>query len=260
VKRGSIERSEERTEPRQQNRVKRGSIERSEERTEPRQQNRVKRGSIERSEERTEPRQQNRVKRGSIERSDEWSGSRPGSSRPARSPGSYRPGANAKRRLPLAVVLGLMLVGGLCALLALNTASAALEVRNRTITDDNANSSDTEQQLLRDLAARQAPGALASAAAALGMVPNQNPAFLKINADGSVSVLGSPAPAVAPAIPMMTPKPKPKPTATQHLAAPTATTTGKPSATATTRPGARPTTTPSATATTRPSTRSPGGH
>ena len=41
------------------------------------------------------------------------------------------------------------------------------------------------------------PGNLAAAAAALGMVPAGNPAFLEIGADGAVQVLGSPAPASA---------------------------------------------------------------
>lgn len=103
------------------------------------------------------------------------------------------------RRLPLPVLLGSMLVVGLCALLALNTASAAQELKQRALTDNNANTSDVEQQLLRDLAAKQAPAALAAAAQAQGLVPNPNPAFLRFNADGSVAVLGSPMPAtVAP--------------------------------------------------------------
>jgi type II secretory pathway pseudopilin PulG len=122
------------------------------------------------------------------------------------------------RRLPLPVLLGLMLVGGLCALLALNTASAAQELKQRSLTESNAGLSDQAQQLMRDLAAKQAPDSLAAAAAAQGLVPNPNPAFLRLNADGSVTVLGSPAPA--------------------SLAPPPA--TRKPTATA--RPGATPST------------------
>jgi hypothetical protein len=112
------------------------------------------------------------------------------------------------------VILGLMLVGGLCALLALNTASAAQELRLRGITDDNAVTSDSEQQLLRDIAAKGAPAALASAAAQFGLVPNPNPAFLRINRDGSVSVLGSPMPATVPPPP---PQPAPSKTATSSV-------------------------------------------
>jgi hypothetical protein len=121
------------------------------------------------------------------------------------------------RRLPLPVLLGLMLVAGLCALLALNTASAAQELKQRALTDSNASTLDVEQQLERDLAAKQAPAALASAATAQGLVPNPNPAFLRINADGSVTILGSPAPASVPPPPVT-----PTPHARTAAAAPTA--------------------------------------
>ena len=121
------------------------------------------------------------------------------------------------RRLPLAVLLGLMLVAGLCALLALNTASAAQELKQRALTDSNASTLDVEQQLERDLAAKQAPAALASAATAQGLLPNPNPAFLRINADGSVTILGSPAPASVPPPPVT-----PTPHAPTAAAAPTA--------------------------------------
>ena len=137
--------------------------------------------------------------------------------------------ARTRRRLPLWVVLIGMLAAGLCALLALNTASAALEVQTRGVSDTNANTSDTQQQLTRDLAAKAAPGNLASAAAALGLVPNQNPAFLRINNNGSVTVLGSPTPATAPPLPPK-PKPTPKPTPTPSKSA-------KPSASAKPKPG-----------------------
>lgn len=123
------------------------------------------------------------------------------------------------RRLPLPVLLGLMLVAGLCALLALNTASAAQELKQRALTDSNANTLDVEQQLERDLAAKQAPAALASAATAQGLVPNPNPAFLRINADGSVTILGSPAPASVPPPPVT-----PAPHAPTAAAAPAAST------------------------------------
>jgi len=131
------------------------------------------------------------------------------------------------RRLPLPVLLALMLVGGLCTLLALNTASAAQELRQRALTDSNAELSDAAQQLTRDLAAKQAPGALASAAAAQGLVPNPNPAFLRLNADGSVTVLGSPAQA------SVAPPPSPP-------AGPTPTAAASPSATPTKSGSARP--------------------
>ena len=145
-------------------------------------------------------------------------------------------------RMPLPVLLGLMLVGGLCALLALNTASAAQELKQRSLTEANAALSDQEQQLMRDLAARQAPAALAAAAAAQGLVPNPNPAFLRLNADGSVTVLGSPTPAsVAPPRVIRTPKATVSPGATASKPA---------SSASTSRPAARPS--PSASASGQP--------
>jgi hypothetical protein len=140
------------------------------------------------------------------------------------------------RRLPLPALLAIMLVGGLCTLLALNTASAAQELKQRSLTDSNAALSDQEQQLMRDLAAKQAPAALAAAAAAQGLVPNSNPAFLRLNADGSVTVLGSPAPASLPPAPV-TPSPKvsaspaatpSKPTASSPAATASASSAGHP--------------------------------
>jgi hypothetical protein len=130
------------------------------------------------------------------------------------------------RTVPLPVLLGGMLVAGLCLLLTLNTASAAQELRQRELTDSNANASDLEQQLVRDLASRQAPAALASAAAAQGLVPNPNPAFLRINSDGSVTVLGSPTPASVVAVPAT---PSASPSASKS-AGPTASASGRPTA------------------------------
>lgn len=191
------------------------------------------------------------------------------------------PGPDATRvrlpRLPLPVLLGGMLIGGLCLLLALNTASAAEELRQRTLTDSNASASDTEQQLIRDLASRQAPAALAAAAASLGLVPNPNPAFLRINADGSVTVLGSPTPASVPpapvtATPVATPSSTPaKPSRTPAGGSPVVTVTvtkAVPPASATPRPTASSTARPTASATPRRSkagavgspTASTGGH
>jgi hypothetical protein len=150
--------------------------------------------------------------------------------------------AGRGRRLPLPVLLAVLLVGGLCTLLALNTASAAQELRQRSLTERNAALSDLAQQLTRDLAAKQAPGSLAAAAAAQGLIPNPNPAFLRLNADGSVTVLGSPAPASLPA-PVVTPtptaaprpsvSPSPRPSGTPSPGA----TSGTPATSSAARPG-----------------------
>ncbi len=158
--------------------------------------------------------------------------------------------ARPVRRLPLPVLLAVLLVGGLCALLALNTASAAQELQQRSLTEHNAELSDLAQQLTRDLAAQEAPGSLASAAAAQGLIPNPNPAFLRLNADGSVTVLGSPAPASLPA-PVVTPTPTaaPRPSASSAAGAKASPSTSgtpgasgsgrtKPTASTSVRPGA----------------------
>jgi hypothetical protein len=109
------------------------------------------------------------------------------------------------RPVPFAVLVVGLLVAGLWALLALNTAAAAAEVQARQLTSDNANRLDEVQQLQIDINAKQAPGVLAGEAAKLGMVPDTNPVFLSIHADGSVVVLGTPTPVSGPAIPSATP-------------------------------------------------------
>src|SRR6266702_3768377 len=111
------------------------------------------------------------------------------------------------RRAPFVLLVAGLLIGGMCSLLALNTAAAAEELRRDALSQSNANLSDDAQQLQAELAARQAPASLASAAAKLGMVPAGNPAFLSIQPDGSVKVLGEPQPATAPA-PLRTDPPK----------------------------------------------------
>ena len=115
------------------------------------------------------------------------------------------------RRMPFAVLILALIGGGLCALLALNTATAASEVRERQVDAANAALNDTEQQLSRDVASLQAPAELARRAAALGLVPADAPAFLRVDSNGSITVLGSPAPVSNPA-PAPTPSTSPTPT------------------------------------------------
>lgn len=163
--------------------------------------------------------------------------------------------------VPTWLILLVMFVGGLCSLLALNTASAAAEVEQRAVVDANASASDQQQQLQRDLSLREAPDVLARTAIALGLVPNPNPAFLRMNADGSVTVLGQAMPA------SIAPPPPPPVVAVPTTTAPTAkarptskpTSTGsthkRTSATTTSRPAAS---TPAHSAAPHPT--STGGH
>ena len=106
--------------------------------------------------------------------------------------------------MPFALLVTALIVGGLGLLLALNTASAANELERHNLAAKDQNVAAQVQQLRNEVALSAAPGSLASAAAALGMVPAENPAFLVLGADGSVKVLGKPKavsapPAIAPA-------------------------------------------------------------
>ena len=106
------------------------------------------------------------------------------------------------RRAPFIVLICGLLASGLCVLVVLNTASAAAELRRHDVTAANAGLAEDVEQLRSELAANEAPDALAAAAAKLGMVPNGTPGFLIIRPDGKASVLGSPTPAAPAAVPV----------------------------------------------------------
>ncbi|HEY3736528.1 MAG TPA: hypothetical protein VGL26_03720 [Jatrophihabitans sp.] len=166
-------------------------------------------------------------------------------------------------RVPFAVLLLSLIAGTMALLLALNTASAANEVNRHdaALADEQLNAQIVALQ--NQIASSAAPENIANVARGLGMVPAGNPAFLRIDVDGSVKLLGSAAPATAPFTPPpSTPKPTPTPTATTSAAA-TATATAITSAAATTTPVAP--TTPAAppppppTPTDTPTESLPGG-
>jgi len=161
--------------------------------------------------------------------------------------------------MPFVVLLATVLLLGMLALLGLNTASAANEVAQRQFDSANASLSDIEQQLGRDLSTRQSPADLARAAYKLGLIPAANPAFLRFNPDGSVTVLGTVVtiPPPAHAVPKTT---APKPTAPKTTRTPTPTRTGHPSTRAApVQPSTTPSTRPSSTQPTGPTTTLPGG-
>ena len=153
---------------------------------------------------------------------------------------SHAPTRTGPRRVPFVLLIAGLLVSGLCALLALNTAAAAAELRRQSLAQANAGAADDVQQLQAELAARQAPAALSSAAAALGMLPADHPVFLSIQPNGSATVLGSAQPAAVAPTPTPTPTPTPPPTPP-----PTPTRTAGPTRTATPTGTARPATKPS---------------
>lgn len=165
--------------------------------------------------------------------------------------------------MPFALLVAGLIVGGMCALLALNTASAANEVTRHDIAARDQGIAAQIVQLQNEVQDSSAPANLAAAAAALGMVTAGDPAFLEIGPDGKVRLLGSPGPASAAPVNVPSPTPaasKPKPTAGAKPKAKTSgtkttgtkTTATKPTRTKTTGTKTRTASTTSTTAPTRP--------
>ena len=158
-------------------------------------------------------------------------------------------------KTPFVLLVLALLGGGLITLLLLNSAAAADAFAQRELQQRNRELSVKEQELVRQVAALEAPGSLDARARRLGLVPAGAPGFLVVDPSGRTKVTGSPAPATSPA-----PPPKPTPSRTPAPAAGTRATPA-PTPTTTPAPGAalRPTA-PSGRATTHPSsTPAPGG-
>jgi hypothetical protein len=130
------------------------------------------------------------------------------------------------RRTPFALVVVAILGSGLLALLLLNTVLAQDAFVLHDLQRQTAALADREQELQQAVARDEAPSALASRAAALGMVPGGDPLFLRLP-DGAV--LGNPKAAVG----RRAPRPSPSASATPSPQP-------SPSGTATPAPGARP--------------------
>lgn len=114
--------------------------------------------------------------------------------------------AGRRSAIPFALLILGVLGTGLLGLLMLNTAMDENSVKTAQAQQRQAALTDREQQLAQRLAGLSAPAALASQAAALGLVPNPQPAFINPN---SGAVLGSASPAPTPS-----PTPTPTPTVT----------------------------------------------
>jgi hypothetical protein len=107
----------------------------------------------------------------------------------------------------------------------LNTAMDDNSVQIQQAQQKQASLTDSEQQLAQQLAGLSAPSNLASQAAAQGLVPNPQPAFLNPTTG---AVLGSASPAPTPS-----PTPTPTPSATTSATATSsASSSGTPSTTA----------------------------
>ena len=148
-------------------------------------------------------------------------------------------------RVPFALLVVGLIIGGMCLLLVLNTASAANELSRHDLAAHDAQVAAQVQQVRNQVAASAAPGNLANAAIAMGMVPAGNPAFLRVGENGSVTLLGSPGQASAPpaaAPPTPTPTKTPTPTHTPSPKPSTSVTaSGKGTRAAATTPRAAPT-------------------
>jgi hypothetical protein len=131
-------------------------------------------------------------------------GAAPG--RGARRPGLAVINGFAGRRsvVPFAVLVLAVLGAGLVGLLLLNTALDRGAFEIQAAQKRQSQLTDQQQELQLQLNNLSAPGPLASQAAALGLVPNPQPAFLN---PGSGSVLGSPSPAPTTAPPSPSPSP-----------------------------------------------------
>ncbi len=151
-------------------------------------------------------------------------------------------------KAPFVVLVLSLLTAGLLALLLLNTVLAQDSFVLHALEKRTAELADEEQALQQQVAAEAAPQVLAPRARALGMVPSQNPVFLRL-ADGRI--LGVPRPAAAPVVPKPAATPAAKPRTTP-AAKPRTTPAAKPRTTPAAKPGAkpaRPGATPSGTAT-----------
>ncbi|MBF9070989.1 septum formation initiator [Streptacidiphilus fuscans] len=136
-------------------------------------------------------------------------------------------------RGPFALLVILLLSGGLIALLMLNTAVSQGSFTLSQLQQHTTSLQNEQQGLQQQIDGWSAPEALAARARGLGMVPGSDPAFLADNG----TILGStPAPLVGPP-PSPTPSPTPQATASASASAsasakPSGTPSGSPAASA----------------------------
>jgi hypothetical protein len=141
--------------------------------------------------------------------------------------------AGRRSVIPFAIlILGLLAIG-LVSLLLLNTAIDRGAFQLQSAQKWQGQLTDQQQELQLRLAGLSAPGALASQASALGMVPNPRPVFLN---PGNGAVAGVPTAAPTTAAPQISPTPSPTPSAsTSASSSASAAATASPSVTGTKR-------------------------
>lgn len=116
--------------------------------------------------------------------------------------------AGRRSVIPFAILLLGLLATGLIILLLLNTAMDRGAFQLQAAQKQQSQLTDQQQELQLRLAGLSAPGALASEAAALGMVPNPRPVFLN---PGNGAVFGVPTSAPTTAAPKPSPSQSPAP-------------------------------------------------
>lgn len=119
--------------------------------------------------------------------------------------------AGRRSVIPFAILILGLLAAGLITLLLLNTAIDRGAFELQSAQKQQGELTDQQQQLQLRLAGLSAPGALASEASALGMVPNPRPAFLS---PGNGAVFGVPT-----AAPTPSPSPSQSPTSSASATA-----------------------------------------
>ncbi|WP_346090434.1 hypothetical protein, partial [Pseudonocardia benzenivorans] len=125
-----------------------------------------------------------------------------------------RTGAAPAGRAQFVLLVMVLLAAGLVATLWLSTAAAADSYRLQDAGTRTRDLTEQSEMLRKQVAALDAAPALAQRATQLGMVPADDPARLVVAADGSVTVVGTPAAATAPAPPPPPPAPPADPNAT----------------------------------------------
>ena len=104
------------------------------------------------------------------------------------------PPASTRFRLPFAALCAAVLVASLLGVLVINIVLSRGAYTEHVLESRQVQLTEDEQDLSEQLSVQASPAVLSDRARELGMVPNVNPAFIRMS-DGTV--LGSPAPADA---------------------------------------------------------------
>ncbi|MEK6441140.1 hypothetical protein [Pseudonocardia sp. T1-2H] len=120
-------------------------------------------------------------------------------------------------RAQFVLLIMALLVAGLVATLWLSTAAAADSYRLQAARTAARDLTEQSERLHREVAAMEAPTALAQRAAEMGMIRVQDPARIVVASDGSTQVVGVPLAAAHPVAPA--PAPAATPPADSRIAA-----------------------------------------